>query len=64
MPHHADELDELQAHSHHHRVLEVVDGPDHLVVAREQVLEQFGFIAGGPAGACRTQQHGQERDTW
>lgn len=44
MSHHADKLDQLQSHGDHHGLAEVVDRPDHLVVASEQVLHQFALI--------------------
>lgn len=47
-PHHVDELDELQAHSHHHRVLEVSNWTNHLVVASEKGFDQMSFILRGP----------------
>lgn len=37
--HHTDELDELKAHSHNHRVLEVIDRPDDLIVANKEFLD-------------------------
>ena len=47
-PHHTDELDELQAHSYHHWVLEVIDRTDDLIVALEEGFNQACFIRGGP----------------
>lgn len=47
-PHHADQLDELQAHSNHHRVLEVRNWTHHLVVASEEGFDQARFIGRGP----------------
>lgn len=47
-PHHVDELDELQAHGDHHRVLEVRDWANHLVVAGEEGFDQTRFIVRGP----------------
>lgn len=47
-PHHANELDELQAHGEDHRVLKVSDGADHLVVAGEELLHQTSLILRSP----------------
>lgn len=47
-PHHVDELDELQAHSNHHRVLEVCNWTNHLIVATEEGFDQMSFILRGP----------------
>lgn len=47
-PHHADELDELKAYSNNHRVLEVSDRTDDLIVASEEGFDQACFISRGP----------------
>lgn len=44
IPHHTNELDELQAYGHHHRISEVIDRPDHLVIAGEQGFNQTCLI--------------------
>lgn len=48
---HTDELDELKANSNHHRVLEVMDRTDNLVVASEKGFHQPRLINGGPGRA-------------
>lgn len=50
-PHHTDELDELKAHSNNHRVLEVVDRTDDLIVASEESFNQTCLVRGGPGSA-------------
>lgn len=45
-PHHADELDELKAHGNNHRVLEVSNRTDDLIIASEESFNQTGFIEG------------------
>lgn len=47
-PHHTDELDELKAYSNNHRVLEVINRTDNLIVASEEGFNQTCFIIGGP----------------
>lgn len=47
-PHHVDELDELQAHGNYHRVLEVCNWTNHLVVASEEGSDQASFVLRGP----------------
>lgn len=47
-PHHVNQLDELQAHGNHHRVLEVRNWTDHLVVAGKEGFDQARFIGRGP----------------
>lgn len=41
---HTDELDELQADGHLYSLVEMVDRPDHLVIACKQILHQSGLI--------------------
>lgn len=45
--HHTDELDELEAHSDHHRFFEVIDRSDHFVVTSEKSFDQLCLIRGG-----------------
>lgn len=52
--HHTNELDELQTHSNDHRVLEVIDWTDDLIVTIEKGFNQACFISGGPGSTCNT----------
>lgn len=47
-PHHTDELDELKAHSNNHRVLEVIDRTDNLIIPSEKSFNETCLIRGGP----------------
>lgn len=49
-PHHTDELDELKAHSNNHRLFEVIDRTDDLIVPDEESFNQACFISRGPGG--------------
>jgi len=43
-PHHTDELDELKTYSNNHRVLEMIDWSDNLIVTSEKGFNQTSFI--------------------